>query len=90
MVKSCPHLDYILKLAQAKGNEILHISKSESMKKVVWMNNPLLHSSKDEIKLGLKDLKYQQKSSKPHDPANEYFICNKCKTVLVFPCKEAG
>ncbi len=82
---ACQHIDRALKLAEAEGNTILEISKSELMNKVIWMNNKLSSRLRDKIQAEFKDLLYKKTDAKPHDPASECFICNKCKVVLVFP-----
>lgn len=82
---TCQHLDRALKLAEAEGNAILKLSKSELMDKVIWMNNKLSSRLRNKIQTEFKDLLYYKTDAKPHDPASESFICNKCKVVLVFP-----
>lgn len=82
---ACQHLDRTLKLAEAEGNTILDTSKSELIDEIVWMNNKLSSKLRDKIQLEFKDLLYKKTETKPHDPASEYFMCNKCKVALVFP-----
>jgi hypothetical protein len=82
---ACQQIDRVLKLSEAEGNNVLENSKSELMDEVIWMNNKLSSSLRNKIQIEFKDLLYYKTDAKPHDPASESFICNKCKAVLVFP-----
>lgn len=88
-MNSCPHLDQVISLAESEGSKILSISKSELMNHVVWMNNQFSNSLKEKIQSEMKNLIYKKTKDMPHDPATEYFICEKCKTVIVFPLRTA-
>lgn len=86
-MNTCQSINHILKLAEADGNTILSISKSELMDKVIWMNNELSISLRRAILSEVKDVEYKKTKDKPHDPGVEYFVCNECKTLIAFPLK---
>ncbi|MBV9576361.1 MAG: hypothetical protein JO149_07030, partial [Gammaproteobacteria bacterium] len=85
----CRHIDQVVKLAEAEGNKILSISKSELMDNVIWMNNQLSKELRDKIMIEMNNLDYEKTKDMPHDPATEYFVCEECKTVVIFPVQTA-
>ncbi|CAM4396517.1 MAG: hypothetical protein LEGION0398_MBIBDBAK_00197 [Legionellaceae bacterium] len=89
-MNTCQPIDHILKLSEAEGNTILSISKSELMDKVIWMNSELSSALRNKIFSDIDRIEYKKTKDKPHDPGKEYFVCNECKTVIVFPLKAAS
>ena len=81
----CPHIDQIVKLAKVEGNKIFDITKSELMSKVLWMNNVLSNSLRKKILSYFKNLNYKKTKDMPHNASMEYFVCQECKVVVVFP-----
>lgn len=88
-MNTCQPIDHILKLAEAEGNTILSISKSELMDKVIWMNNELSSPLRNKIQSEVNGVEYKKTKDRPHDPGTEYFICNECKALIAFPLKTA-
>jgi hypothetical protein len=86
-MSTCQPIDHIIKLAEAEGNTILSISKSELMDKVIWMNNELSSALRNKINLEIAGIEYKKTKNRPHDPGTEYFVCGDCKTVIAFPLK---
>jgi len=85
----CQPIDCIVKLAEAEGNTILSISRSELMDKVIWMNNELSSALRNKIQLEIVEVEYEKTKDKPHDPGAEYFVCRECKALVAFPLKTA-
>jgi hypothetical protein len=88
-MNTCQPIDHIVKLAEADGNSVLSISKSELKDKVIWMNNELSSTLRTKIQSAIEGLQYKKTKDMPHDPATEYFICEDCKTVVIFPLQTA-
>lgn len=85
-MSTCQSIDQVVKLAEANGNSVLSISNSKLMDKVIWMNNELSPMLRNKIQSEFKNLEYKKTKNMPHDSATEYFVCEECKTVVIFPC----
>lgn len=80
----CSKVDIVLKLSEEEGNFVFCISNSGTMEKVIWMNSPTSPSLM--LRIGSpKQLEYGRTKDRPHDPATEYFVCNECRTIIVYP-----
>jgi hypothetical protein len=88
-MKQCQPINEIRKLSESEDNSLLGFSRSSAMDNIIWMNNELPESLRAKIKASYPQLIYEKKLESPHDPACEYFVCEECNVMIIFPMMRA-
>lgn len=83
---TCKHIEEVVGVAKASGNEVIEVSEGWTrVKQVVHMKKKLSEDDRDIIKAKQPALRHWLSERTPHNAAEEGYTCDICSVGITFP-----
>lgn len=82
----CKHIEDVVGIAKASGNDVIEVSEGwTKVKKVVHMKKKLSDDDRSSIKARQPTLRHWSSERTPHNTAEEGYTCDLCSVGITFP-----
>lgn len=82
----CKHIEDVVTIAKASGNDVAEVSEGwTKVKQVVHMKSKLSNDDKNEIANKQPNLRHWSTERTPHNSAEDGYTCDECGVGITFP-----
>lgn len=82
----CRHIEDVVGITKASGNDVIEVSEGwTKVKQVVHMKQRLSENDRNLIKTRQPTLRYWTSERTPHNAAEEGYTCDLCSVGITFP-----